>query len=168
MRAERSLIVVVVLVLAGLAVLGAVVALAMGRGGELAETHPDYPPLPVGADGGPITGEDVVRLRLPRTFWGYQPQLTDEALHRLADALHERDARVAALEQRLHELHELHGAPEDRDAPADRGGPVGALHGLEEPSWNGAPPAREENGAGGANVGRAADEPVGGAKEDHR
>ncbi|TDB94736.1 hypothetical protein [Actinomadura sp. 7K534] len=148
----------VVLVLAGLAVLGAVVALAMGRGGELAETHPDYPPLPGGADGRPITGDDIARLRLPRTFWGYQPQLTDEALQRLADALHERDARVAELEQRLRELH---GTPEDP-------GPVGALHGLEEPSWNGTPPAREETAAGGAVGGRTEDEPVGGAKEDHR
>ncbi|TDC63059.1 hypothetical protein E1200_23620 [Actinomadura sp. GC306] len=146
---------VVALVLAGLAVLGAVVALAMGRGGELAETHPDYPPLPVGADGRPITGEDIARLRLPRTFWGYQPQVTDEALHRLADALHERDARVAALERRLRELN---GVPDDFGAPAEQGGPIGALHGLEEPGWNGTPPARGEIDAAGETA----------AKEDHR
>ncbi|MGP4023941.1 hypothetical protein [Actinomadura sp. 3N407] len=143
---------VVVLVLAGVAVLGAVVVLAMGRGGELAETHPDYPPLPLGADGRPITGQDAAHLRLPRTFWGYQPQVTDEALHRLADALAERDAHVAALEQQLHDLHRRAG-----DAGA---GPVGALHGLEEPPVNGAPPLLRKD--------TVIDEPVddGLAKED--
>ncbi|TDC91256.1 hypothetical protein [Actinomadura sp. 7K507] len=120
---------VVVLVLAGVAVLGAVVVLAMGRGGELAETHPDYPPLPFGEDGHPITGYDAAYLRLPRTFWGYQPQLTDEALHRLADALSERDARVASLERQLRNL-----------SSGDDAGPVGAMHGLDEPAVNGAPP----------------------------
>lgn len=156
---------VVVLVLAGLAVLGAVVALAMGRGGELAETHPDYPPLPIGADGRPITAEDAAHLRLPRTFWGYQPQLTDEALHRLAGALHERDARVAALEQQLRDLRAGRGD--------SGGGPVGALHGLDEPAVNGAPPLlrketpldpRADSPAGGP----AGEKPVGGAAEDRR
>ncbi|TYK49162.1 hypothetical protein [Actinomadura decatromicini] len=124
---------VVVLVLAGLAVLGAVVALAMGRGGELAGTHPDHPPLPLGADGRPVTGPDVVRIRLPRTIWGYQPQVTDEALRRLASALSERDARVASLERRLHDMrHRTGGAAAE---------PIGALHGLEDPVPNGAQPA---------------------------
>ena len=131
---------VVVLVLAGVAVLGAVVALAMGRGGELAETHPDYPPLPLGADGHPITGREAARIRLPRTFWGYQPYVTDEALHRLAFALSERDARVAALEHQLHDLRRRH-----EGGPATES--IGALHGLEDPapapSPNGTPPSPE-------------------------
>lgn len=155
---------VVVLVLAGLAVLGAVVALAMGRGGELAETHPDYPPLPFGADGRPITGEDAAHLRLPRTFWGYQPHLTDEALHRLADALSEREARVEALEQQLQDLR--------RRAGIDPG-PIGALHGLEEPAVNGAPPLlRKEPLLPSETLlpeGTGADEPRDGlAKEDRQ
>ena len=142
---------VVVFVLAGLAVLGAVVVLAMGRGGELAETHPDYPPLPFGEDGHPVTGDDAARLRLPRTFWGYQAQLTDETLHRLAEALHERDARVAALEEQLTDL---------RRSSGDEAGPVGALHGLEGHAVNGTPPLlRKES---------PAEEPAGDrlAKED--
>lgn len=143
---------VVVFVLAGMAVLGAVVVLAMGRGGELAETHPDYPPLPFGAGGRPVTAPDVAYLRLPRTFWGYQPHVTDEALHRLADALAERDARVAALEEQLHGLH--------RRTDDTAAGPVGALHGLEEPPVNGTPPLLRKD--------TAVDEPVDGgfAKED--
>ena len=129
---------VVVFVLAGLAVLGAVVALAMGRGGELIETHPDYAPLPAGADGRTLTARDAARLRLPRTFWGYQPQLTDEALHRLAGALSEQEARVAVLEQQLRDL---------RGGKENPGGTVGAPHGLDETAPNGAaPPLRKEVG----------------------
>ncbi|MFI0411054.1 hypothetical protein [Actinomadura sp. 3N508] len=143
--------VVVVLVLAGLAVLGAVVVLAMGRGGELAETHPDYPRLPFGADGRPITGPDVAHMRFPRTFWGYQPQVMDEALRRVSHALSERDARVAVLEQQLHDLRYGEGS-------------IGALHGLEqleEPASNGGPPSllKEET---------EEDERVGGAPEDRQ
>ncbi|TDB90491.1 hypothetical protein E1264_05065 [Actinomadura sp. KC216] len=144
--------VVLVLVLAGVAVLGAVVVLAMGRGGELAETHPDYPRLPLGADGRPITGPDVAHMRFPRTFWGYQPQVMDEALRRVSHALSERDARVAVLEQQLHELR--YGA-----------GSIGALHGLEdphgleEPPPNGGPPSLLKEEA-------EEDERVGGAPED--
>ncbi|WP_371966036.1 hypothetical protein [Actinomadura chokoriensis] len=114
--------VTVVLVLAGLVVLGAVVVLAMGRGGELAEAHPDYPPLQVDADGRPILARDGSRLRFPTTIWGYQMQVTDEAVHRLTDALHERDARVADLERQLRDLRKRAGEPA-----------IGALHGLEEP-----------------------------------
>jgi len=164
--------VVVVLVLAGLAVLGAVVALAMGRGGGLAETHPDYPPLPIGADGRPITADEAARLRLPRTLWGYQPQVTDEALYRLADALSERDARVAMLER---QLRDLRGAGREPAA-----GSVGALHGLEETGVNGSAsrpheePAedrlatddRPDDRAGDGAGGRAGDEPAGRARED--
>ncbi|TMR07266.1 hypothetical protein ETD83_01335 [Actinomadura soli] len=146
--------VVVVLVLAGVAVLGAVVVLAMGRGGELAETHPDYPRLPLGADGRPITGPDVAHMRFPRTFWGYQPQVMDEALRRVSHALAERDARVAMLEQQLHDLR--HGA-----------GSIGALHGLEEPPPNGGLEEPAPNGGPPSLLKEdTEDERVSGATED--
>ncbi len=116
--------VTVVLVLAGLAVLGAVVVLAMGRGGELAETHPDYAPLRLDVEGRPILPSGA-RIRFPATIWGYQMQVTDEAVHRLTEALRERDARVADLERQLHDMRRRAGD----DTP-----PIGALHGLEEPA----------------------------------
>ncbi|MFD0683176.1 hypothetical protein [Actinomadura fibrosa] len=129
---------VVVLVLVGAAVLGAVVVLAMGRGGELAETHPDYPPLPL-SDGHRVTGPDVDHLRLPHALWGYQVSVTDEALHRLAYTLTERDARIAQLEQQVDDLRRRLGEPvEPRH--------VGALYGVQEHGFgdpvvaNGAPP----------------------------
>ncbi|MDL4817703.1 hypothetical protein [Actinomadura opuntiae] len=127
---------VVVFVLAGLAVLGSVVVLAMGRGGELTEAHPDHPPLPLG-DGRHVTPRDVLALRLPRAFWGYQAPVADQAFRDLARALAERDARVAALERRLDDLR--HGAPM---APEPER--IGALHGLNDPHFpeQDAPPIR--------------------------
>lgn len=122
---------VVVLVLAGVAVLGAVVALAMGRGGELAEPQPDHPPLPLGH---PVTGPDAALLRLPQSLWGYRKDVTDEAVHRLAYALAERDARMALLERRLddlrHRLGETEGLP-GAFAPDTGAWTFGALDGLD-------------------------------------
>lgn len=105
----------VVLALAGVAILGAVVVVAMGRGGELSQTHPDVPPLSLPEDR-PVAGTDVAQLRLPRGIWGYQVEPTDEALRRLAHALTERDARVAALEQQLAELRQQYGEEPPQDA----------------------------------------------------
>src|SRR5690606_24671469 len=106
----------------------------------------------------------------PRTLWGYQPQVTDEALYRLADALSERDARVATLEKQLQDLRRAEEEP-----AAD---PVGALHGLEETGVNGSASRpheepgddrvsgdeRPEDRAGD----REEDEPGGRAREDRR
>jgi hypothetical protein len=110
------MIVVVVLVLACLAVLGAVVVVAMGRGGELSRPPLDHPPLPA-PDDHPFAGPEPVKL--PQTFWGYQVDITDEAVHRLRHALYERDVRVAALERQVDDLRqrleESRGAPEEFD-----------------------------------------------------
>lgn len=127
---------VVVFVLAGLAVLGSVVVLAMGRGGELTETHPDHPPLPLG-DGRYVTPRTVLSLRLPRAFWGYQAPVADQAFRDLARALAERDARVADLERQVDDLRRgATVAPEPER--------IGALHGLQDPHFpeQEAPPIR--------------------------
>ncbi|MFD0900680.1 hypothetical protein [Actinomadura sediminis] len=125
------MIVLVVLGLAAVAVLGAVVVLAMGRGGELAATHPDHPQLTLGADGWPITQADVAYLRLPRTLWGYQPDLTDEAVRRFARVLADRDAEIDALRR-------------ENAALRLRGGEsVGALYGLRESTGPTALPSDE-------------------------
>jgi hypothetical protein len=101
------LIVIVAIALAGLAVVVAVVMLASGMGGELAESHPDHPPLPLPSDRS-IAGTDAALLRLPLGVWGYHTRVTDEALRRLSYALTERDTRIAILEQQAAELrHKL-------------------------------------------------------------
>lgn len=110
----------VVIGLAAVAVLGAVVLLAMGRGGELSTAPPDHPPLSFGAEGWPITEAEVAYLRLPRTLWGYQPDMTDEAVRRLGRALADRDAELFALRRENAELRHRAGEP------------VGALYGLRE------------------------------------
>jgi hypothetical protein len=99
------LIVVVAIGLAGLAVVVAVVMLASGMGGELAESHPDHPPLPLPGNR-PIAGTDAALLRLPLGVWGYHTRVTDEALRRLSYALTERDTRIAILEQQTAELRQ--------------------------------------------------------------
>ncbi|WP_051467952.1 hypothetical protein [Actinomadura oligospora] len=124
--------VMVVLVLAGVAVLAAVVVLAMGHGGELGRTHPDVPPMPL-LDGARVTGPEVAMLRLPRALWGYQMNVTDEALHRLAYALTERDTRVAAMEQQIADLRRRL-----TDAEGPGSGPSEASGGWATP---GEPPA---------------------------
>ncbi|MBW8481374.1 hypothetical protein [Actinomadura parmotrematis] len=109
--------VVAVLVLAGLAVLGAIVVLAMGRGGELAPPQPDYVPLPP-MDGRPLTGAEAAMLRPPRALWGYQPAVTDEAMRRMVSSLAERDAQIHALEARLAAVrHPGEGGATAADAP---------------------------------------------------
>lgn len=109
---------VVAIALAAAAVLAAVVVLAMGRGGELAEVHPDYPPLPFPGDRR-LLGMDAAVVRLPRGLWGYHVDATDEMLRRFAHALSERDTRLAILEQQVAELREtarLRDQPPPEDA----------------------------------------------------
>jgi hypothetical protein len=120
--------VAVVLVLACLAVLAAVVALAMGRGGELSAAHRDLPPPPPPGDH-PFTGPEP--FTLPRGLWGYQVEMTDEAIGRLRHALYERDVRMAALEGQVIELRRRLSESrrndlDDPDAPDDIDDPAGS------------------------------------------
>ncbi|WP_242901069.1 hypothetical protein [Actinomadura terrae] len=143
---DRSANVVVVFVLVGVAVLGAVVVLAMGRGGELAETHADHPPLPL-PEGRHLTASELAHLRLPRAAWGYQVTVTDEALRRLSGALNERDLRLAVLERQLDDLRRRLGEQERPER-------IGALHGIQEQ-------VAANNGALRGSEDGAGDEPAG-------
>ncbi|MFC4058298.1 hypothetical protein ACFOWE_08335 [Planomonospora corallina] len=132
----------VVLVLAALAILGGVVVVAMGKGGELTEFAPDVPPLAL-PDAGKLTAVDFVSLQLPVSLVGYHTQSVDEALQRVAYALSERDTRIAVLEQRVSELlesklqarHDLHAPPPY--VPASE----------HVPGFPGGDPAEPEDGA---------------------
>ncbi|MEN3538414.1 hypothetical protein AAH991_25105 [Microbispora sp. ZYX-F-249] len=93
----------VVLVIAGLAVIVCVVMVSLGRGGEMAEFPPDAPPLDLPA-AGQVTPADLIALQLPIGLVGYSTQAVDETLHRVSVALGERDTRIAVLEQRVAEL----------------------------------------------------------------
>jgi hypothetical protein len=85
------------MVLAVIAVLVAVFFAATGRGGELSREHPDYAPLELGS----VSAADVALLRPPTAMWGYNVDVTDEALDRIARALRDRDLTITHLQQQL-------------------------------------------------------------------
>ncbi|WP_285570685.1 hypothetical protein [Actinoallomurus iriomotensis] len=91
--------------LAAVAVLGAIVVVAVGGGGQLSTEHPDHPPLALPGRR-TVGGTDAALLRLPLGLWGYHKQITDEALQRFAYELTERDTRIAVLEQELAEARQ--------------------------------------------------------------
>jgi DivIVA domain-containing protein len=72
------------------AVLGVIAVVATGRGGSMAETFDDRPDSWVPADG-PLTAQDLRRVRFSTAFRGYRMSEVDALLDRLAA---EREARV--------------------------------------------------------------------------
>jgi FlaG/FlaF family flagellin (archaellin) len=90
----------VVLAVAAAVIMVGVVVVAVGRGGEMAYFPSDYAPLELGV----VAATDVVLLRPPTSIWGYNMQVTDEALNRITQALSQRDVRIASLEQQVADL----------------------------------------------------------------
>ena len=64
-------------------VLGAVAVVASGRGGSMAEVYDDRPDSRVPADG-PLTAQDLRRVRFSTAFRGYRMSEVDALLDRLA------------------------------------------------------------------------------------
>src|ERR1700689_3993285 len=96
-RAWHDSYVPVVFVIAVLAVLAGVFYAATGRGGELAYEQTDHAPL----DLGPVSAPDIALLRPPTALWGYNMQVTDEALDHIARAVRDRDITIAYLQDEL-------------------------------------------------------------------
>jgi hypothetical protein len=94
----------ILLLLAAAVILVGVVSVAMGHGGEMAEFAMDYLPPDL------VSAADVVLLRPPSALWGYNVQVTDEALNRIAQAITERDVEIAVLRQQLAELRSAAGS----------------------------------------------------------
>ena len=82
-----------VLLLAAAAILGGVVAVAMGYGGELGLFRRDLPEYRFRLR----SPDDVAALRLPIALLGYQERATGDALRQIARLLSERDAEIARL-----------------------------------------------------------------------
>lgn len=107
----------VLLLLAGAVILAGVVAVAMGHGGEMAEFPSDHVPPTLGDL---LTAADVAMVRPPSALWGYNTQVTDEALSRIAQIVTERDVEIAVLRQQLAELRSrTGGAPPASAARAE-------------------------------------------------
>jgi hypothetical protein len=87
------------MLVAVLAVLVVVFFVATGRGGELSRERPDHAPLGPGS----VSAADVALLRPPTAIWGYNVDVTDEALDAIARALRDRDVTIAYLQQQLGE-----------------------------------------------------------------
>jgi hypothetical protein len=85
------------MILVAVVILVGVFFVASGRGGEMAHEQADHAPL----DLGPVSATDVALLRPPTALWGYNMQVTDEALERIAQAVRDRDVTIAFLQQRL-------------------------------------------------------------------
>jgi hypothetical protein len=94
--------VLVILLLAGLAIVGGVVLAALGRAGEMATFPGDGAPLELGTAG--VSPADVALLRPPTALWGYQVQATEEALGAIARSMAARDAEIATLRWQLESL----------------------------------------------------------------
>jgi len=119
------------------AVLVGIFFAATGRGGELAYEHADHAPL----DLGPVTSADIALLRPPTALWGYNMQVTDEALDHIARAMRERDVTIAYLQEQVATLERTGAYAEPRGAHAreDPETPVG----LPEPDVQPFPEATE-------------------------
>jgi hypothetical protein len=85
------------MLLAVVAVLVAVFFVATGRGGELSREHVDYAPLELGS----VSAADIAMMRMPTAMWGYNVDVTDEALDQIARAVRERDLEIAYLQEQL-------------------------------------------------------------------
>jgi hypothetical protein len=88
------------MILVAVVILVGVFFVASGRGGEMAYEQADHAPL----DLGPVSPTDIALLRPPTALWGYNMQVTDEALERIAQAVRDRDVTIAFLQQRLADL----------------------------------------------------------------
>jgi hypothetical protein len=126
------------MILVAVVILVGVFFVASGRGGEMAYEQADHAPL----DLGPVSPTDVALLRPPTALWGYNMQVTDEALERIAQSIRDRDVTITFLQQRIADLTAPAGAvlqpgepprahlPE-RAQPAEAGDPPGPEYPAE-------------------------------------
>jgi hypothetical protein len=143
----------VLLLLAGAVILAGVVAVAMGHGGEMAEFPSDYVPPTLGDL---LTAADVAMVRPPAALWGYNTQVTDEALTRIAQIVTERDVEIAVLRQQLADLRSgTRAVP-----PAGRSPLASAILAEPEPSVTAEPVTAEPEAAEPVTAEPEAAEPV--------
>ena len=102
------------MILVAVAILVGVFFVATGRGGELAYEQADHAPLDLGS----VSATDVALLRPPTALWGYNMQVTDEALEQIARAVRDRDVTISFLQQRLADLTTRPVEPGDPAGPA--------------------------------------------------
>src|SRR5690242_5011371 len=101
----------------------------------------DHAPL----DLGPVSAADIALLRPPTAMWGYNVQVTDEALDQIARAMRERDVTIAYLQERLagHEGNGPYAEPPGtharQDLEASDAAETHGIAGAGEPAGPGFP-----------------------------
>jgi hypothetical protein len=107
--------VIVAIVIAAAVILGGIVVVAMGKGGELSRERAE---LPSRTDF--RSWSDVADYRPPPALVGYSAVATERALALIARTIAERDAEIDWLRRRLAELQpeSLAGPPEGASAAA--------------------------------------------------
>jgi len=142
------------MILVAVVILVGVFFVATGRGGELAYEQADHAPL----DLGPVSATDVALLRPPTALWGYNMQVTDEALEQIARAVRDRDVTISFLQQRLADLTTRPVEPGDPAGPAGPDGlRVGGAADQPRQGGPGEPDLRRGQArrrAGGEDLGR--------------
>jgi hypothetical protein len=150
--------VIVAIVLAAAVIVGGIIVVAMGKGGELSR---DRPELPNRTDF--RSWSDVADYRPPGALIGYNAPATERALALIARTIAERDAEIDWLRRRLAELQPetLGAAPAGASAVSASGASAEEPADAERPAakarWQGGRTA----GSGVAS-GFAASQPVSG------
>jgi hypothetical protein len=144
------------MILLAVAVLVGVFLAATGRGGEMSYEPADHTPL----DLGPVSPADIALLRPPTALWGYNVQVTNEALEVMARAMRERDITIAYLQQQVADLAPPPAlaspsavAPQSAGAPQSAAAseaplPPAPQHARPEDRYEPASPAGQESRAG--------------------
>lgn len=119
-----------VLLLAAIAILGGVLLVAMGGGGEMALFSRDVPIVLRH----PRTPGEVANQRLPLGPIGYQVQATEEALVVAANLLAERDQEIAELRSELWRLKAYAPGAGDQSSGEVDEAPAAGIAGPDQ-SW---------------------------------
>jgi hypothetical protein len=148
----------VAIVLVAVVLLGAIVVVAMGRGGELSRETSDEP---AAADF--ASWADVAGYRPPAALLGYHAGATEHALQLISRSIAERDAEIAWLRGRLRDLQPEgardHGQLLDPAGPASSSGPASApLTGPASAPRAGEEPLPRPAQVGQGTVARSADD----------
>jgi hypothetical protein len=128
--------VIVAIVIAAAVILGGIIVVAMGKGGELAVSRPELPDRTAFR-----SSSDVADYRPPAALLGYSAVATEHAMAQIARTIAERDAEIDWLRRRLAELQ-----PESLPDATTATPPAG----LAEPPAEHDRPAAESRWQGGS------------------
>lgn len=109
----------VLLAVAAVILIG-VIAVAVGRGGELDPAEADYRPVELDE----VTSTDVALMRPPTALFGYHREATDAAFGQIARAISEREVEIATLRRQLAEQLPVRTSPALRADPGPRADPA--------------------------------------------